>query len=168
MRKKRFIASIVFVLAVSAGVTFFEYRRADVAEVTPSTQVANGSTATRGDPHIPAAAPIPTVGVSSQPTTTSVVASSGIAAERSSYTIPVIVSGSVLEAMRAFASSSAFVFTGHDYPVLGFFVDSINGKGSADGFNWMLYINGKESPYGASSAVVSHDDTVEWRYERGR
>ncbi len=77
------------------------------------------------------------------------------------------MTGTVLDAMRVYASSSSFTFTGRDYPSLGFFVDSIEGKSSEGGNNWMLYIDGKLSPKGASSALVSPGERVEWRYEKG-
>ena len=86
--------------------------------------------------------------------------------QHSSYGIPILQRGSVLEAMRVFASSSpSFAFSGRDYPALGYFVTSINGVPAGNGKNWMLYVNDVLSPKGASSEVVSPGDTVEWRLE---
>lgn len=72
----------------------------------------------------------------------------------------------ILDAMRALASSN-FAFTGRDYPSLGFFVESINGKKNANGFYWILYINGKSSDLGVSQAKIRDGDQVEWKYEKG-
>ena len=73
----------------------------------------------------------------------------------------------VIEAMRALASTTAFTFVGHDYPGLGFFVDSINGTTNANGKYWILYINGVPATAGVSTATVRAGDTVEWKYEKG-
>ena len=81
-------------------------------------------------------------------------------------TIPVTASTTVLSAMQAYASQSQFTFTGEEYPSLGYFVDSINGKRSGDGHYWILYINWKSADLGASNATIHAGDTVEWRYEK--
>ena len=83
-----------------------------------------------------------------------------------SYTAFVPVGSSVLELMRALASKSDFSFTGREYPSLGFFVDSINGKKAERGSNWMLYFNGRLSNTGASQTTLKAGDSVEWKYEK--
>ncbi len=81
--------------------------------------------------------------------------------------IPVATRESVLQAMRSYASSSAaFSFTEIEYPSLGSMIDSIDARGNGNGFYWILYVNGVSSSLGASSAVVSPGDSVEWRYEK--
>jgi hypothetical protein len=82
--------------------------------------------------------------------------------------IPVQASSTALEAMASFEESSQhrFTYTGHDYPGLGFFVDSINGKANANGLYWFLYVNGESSDTGASQTLLHPGDVVEWRYER--
>ena len=72
----------------------------------------------------------------------------------------------VLDAMRALASTNDFTFTGHDYPSLGFFVDSINGRKTEKSYNWILYINGTLSNTGASQTTLKAGDAIEWRYEK--
>ena len=72
----------------------------------------------------------------------------------------------VLDAMRTLASTSDFTFSGRDYSSLGFFVDSIKGKENADGYYWILYVNGKSSDTGVSQTTLSAGDTVEWKYEK--
>lgn len=72
----------------------------------------------------------------------------------------------VIDAMRALASTSDFTFAGKDYPSLGFFVDSINGKTAESGYSWILYVNGKLSGTGASQTTLKAGDAIEWRYEK--
>ena len=73
----------------------------------------------------------------------------------------------VLETMYALAAEDTLSFSGHDFPGLGFFVEEINGRKNADGYYWILLINGEKSGLGASSAEVWPGDVVEWRYEEG-
>lgn len=83
-----------------------------------------------------------------------------------SYTAFAPQGSTVLDAMKILASTSAFVFSGKDYPSLGFFVDSINGKKAESGYNWILYVNGTLSGTGASQTTLKAGDAIEWRYER--
>lgn len=73
----------------------------------------------------------------------------------------------VIDAMRALSSEGAFTFTGREYPSLGFFVDSINGRANADGRYWFLYVNGVSAASGASAVTVQPGDIIEWKYEKG-
>lgn len=71
----------------------------------------------------------------------------------------------VLAAMRA-ASSKGFTFSGHEYPSLGFFVESINGISGDSNTSWILHINNATSTRGASQAVIAPGDTIEWQLEK--
>ena len=82
------------------------------------------------------------------------------------YSAHIEKSESVLDLMRSLVSTSSFTFTGKDYPSLGFFVESIDGKRNGDGKYWILYVNGKSSDLGASNATIHAGDTVEWRFEK--
>ena len=73
----------------------------------------------------------------------------------------------VLDAMNELASSSDFKFTSKEFSGMGAFVESINGKPNANGFYWILRVNGKESQKGISQTFISQGDTVEWKYEKG-
>lgn len=73
--------------------------------------------------------------------------------------------GTVLEAMNAHVAEGELSFSGRDFPGLGFFVEEINGTRSADGYYWILLVNGERSDLGVSSARVERGDTIEWRYE---
>ncbi len=85
-----------------------------------------------------------------------------------SYTIPVVSAGTVIDAMRAYAETNAsFTVSGHEFSGLGFFVDAINRVENTDGYYWTLFINGTLSEQGASAARVVPGDTVEWRYQKG-
>lgn len=80
--------------------------------------------------------------------------------------VPCIANGtSLLAAMQA-ATADGLVFTGKEYPSLGFFIESINGKRGENGYYWFLYINGESSSAGASQTLVSAGDDVEWRYKQ--
>lgn len=83
-----------------------------------------------------------------------------------SYATFIPAGSNVLDAMRTLASTSDFTFTGHEYPSLGFFVDSINGTKAEHSYNWMLYLNGKLSNTGASQTTLQTGDAIEWRYEK--
>ncbi|KKW40537.1 hypothetical protein A3I46_02675 [Candidatus Kaiserbacteria bacterium RIFCSPLOWO2_02_FULL_54_13] len=84
-----------------------------------------------------------------------------------SYTVSVSPGGTVIDTMRALVSTGDFTYTSREYPGLGTFVDSINGKKGEGGMYWILYINGVSATSGASAAIVSAGDIVEWKYEKG-
>ncbi len=83
-----------------------------------------------------------------------------------SYAAFAPIDSTVLDTMRTLASASDFTFSGRDYPSLGFFVDSINGRKTEKSYNWILYINGKLSNTGASQTTLKAGDAIEWRYEK--
>lgn len=75
--------------------------------------------------------------------------------------------GTVLEVMQTRAEKGEFSFSGRDFPGLGFFVEEINGKRNANGYYWILYVNGTSSQTGVSQTVLSAGDVIEWKYEKG-
>ncbi|MEK7114182.1 MAG: DUF4430 domain-containing protein [Patescibacteria group bacterium] len=83
------------------------------------------------------------------------------------YSINVASGETVIGAMRALASAGTLSFTGREYPGLGFFIDSINGKKNADGRYWILYVNDVSASVGASATTIRADDVLEWKYEKG-
>ena len=83
-----------------------------------------------------------------------------------SYAVHISAGTNVLDVMRALASSSDFTFDGREYPALGFFVDSINGKREGGGYVWILHINGSKATKGISVAILAPGDSVEWKYEK--
>ncbi|MEK7479712.1 MAG: DUF4430 domain-containing protein, partial [Patescibacteria group bacterium] len=88
-----------------------------------------------------------------------------VSIEGTRYDASIPADATVLEAMRTLADSGAITFSGREYPSLGFFVESLNGKYGGDGFYWILYVNGKTSETGASQTSLKAGDAVEWRYE---
>ena len=55
---------------------------------------------------------------------------------------------------------------GTNFSGLGFFVDSINGIKSGNGYSWIYYINGKKATVGVSTYKLQEGDLIEWRYEK--
>ncbi len=82
------------------------------------------------------------------------------------YTLPLIEDETLFQAMRTLASSTAFRFTAHEYPAMGSFIDSIDGKASSSGHYWILWHNGRKASVGASSLKLHAGDHVEWKYEK--
>ena len=58
-----------------------------------------------------------------------------------------------------------FTFTEKEFPSLGQFVSSINGKVNASGYYWFFSVNGTESNSGISQTVLHPGDVIEWKYE---
>ncbi len=84
----------------------------------------------------------------------------------STHTVYVTPRATVLDAMRTLQSEGGLMFSGREYPSLGFFVDSIDDKKNANGYDWFLYINNQESSTGASQTTLHDGDVVEWRFEK--
>lgn len=84
----------------------------------------------------------------------------------STYPITLAHEQPVFEAMRTLASTTAFRFTWHEYPGMGAFIDSIDGRPNSNGRYWILWMNGRKSTTGASNLIVHPGDTIEWKYER--
>ncbi len=161
---KKYFALIIVIGALSTGAYFSQksFVELENAPITKSTEVVSPKIEVK--PQSPArvhATPPPF-----KPATTSEQPEIPAHSDATSYVIPVHASGSVLDAMRAFASTTSFRFEGRDYPSLGFFVESINGKKPAGGFVWIFYVNGVKSGKGVSSMHVTPDDNVEWKYEK--
>ena len=82
------------------------------------------------------------------------------------YTASVPEGSTIIELMRSL-ESAGLEFTGREYPSLGFFVESINGKKNQKSLFWFLYINGVSSATGASQTRLNAGDSVQWRYKKG-
>ena len=63
------------------------------------------------------------------------------------------------------SQNTSFSFTEQEYPGLGEFVDSINGKENAGGNYWFLYVNTAQSPTGITDTTLHSGDVIEWKYE---
>lgn len=99
-------------------------------------------------------------------TTSKAAMSVSLLVEGTRYTTRVPEGSTVLDAMRSIPPNSGFSFEGKEYPSLGYFVDSINGKKHASGLYWFLYVNGTSSDTGASQTTLKDGDVIEWRYQK--
>lgn len=131
-------------------------------------------TSSQPSPDLGKGAPPPTggggrEGVLAPRTATTTVQTPGEVADSSApIRIPILATGTVLNAMRAYDDTSdTFAFGGKEHIGIGFFVTEINGKKEGDGYYWIVYMNGKTADLGASQQKVVPDDVVEWRYEKG-
>lgn len=73
--------------------------------------------------------------------------------------------GTVESLMQDQRNTGTLVYESSQHPMLGSFIESINGRKNGDGAFWMLYINGTLSSRGMSSATVVPGDRIEWRHE---
>ncbi len=138
-----------------AATSTLDETRADIVIDVP--QPGNASV----QPQVSPEAPTPTARESTLPCNSSI----RITIESAVY-VPCTQDGaSLLSAMQA-ATSDGLVFTGKEYPSLGFFVESINGKHAEDGYYWFLYVNDKSSNAGVSETTVHAGDLIEWRYKQ--
>jgi len=179
--KYKYFVGIVAAIALAG---FFAIDQLQITSTPPAqtsiASVTNAATSTRDKAiqvtpaprHV--AAPAAVIAVSTAAPTQARIATSSptptpnvtFSIASTSYGIYAPMGTTVLDAMRTLASTSNFSFTGREYPSLGFFVDSINGKNNADGNYWFLYVNGRSSDTGASQTTLNAGDTIEWRYER--
>ncbi len=163
-------------VAITIGVLFalnsgINQTASSVAQTTPSVQTEATTNAITSKSIPTSAEPVHTktatnTGTSTSETISAPKANVALSVAGRSYAAFAPAGSSVLDTMRTLASTSDFIFTGRDYPSLGFFVDSINGTHAEGGYNWMLYLNGKLSNTGASQTALKTGDAVEWKYEK--
>jgi hypothetical protein len=139
----------------------------DLAQGTTTVLVPPAATSSNPTPkHTPV---VPTVESAQKESTTTKLATTvaSLVVQGTHYPLTAPAGTTLQSAMdRLAAEDSSFVFTTEEYPSLGKFVTSINGKTSADGNYWFLYINGKESETGISTTIIHQGDTIEWKYEK--
>ena len=149
-RKYYYIAIIAAILAVAAASSYLLIRANKQIDLglppQPAGPSSNGATA-------------------ATPSANLAEETVSIAIENERYQITAREGMSALEAMRA-ARDSGLAFDGKEFPGLGFFVESINGRRNADGYYWILYVNGTSSQTGASQTLLKNGDRIEWKYER--
>ena len=174
---KKYSLLAIVIVALAAGSYFTE--RSFVTSSVPTVSLAEATTTIVHTPPVPVAAQqasvtktlspaTPSTSVPVQTATSSPAPAPNVtlSVAGTSYGVYAPVGATVLDAMRRLASTTGFAFTGHESSGLGLFVDSINGKKSADGSYWFLYVNGKSSDTGTSATTLKAGDTVEWRYEK--
>ena len=176
-----FVFSAALLLCVVVGYkTLHKPQKATVASVQAATTASTTNTTVGTSVPSSLKTETPVSAPSSSPTiqrTSSTPSASPVAIPASylqarmvvggaSYTLA-FPSGSTLEAAMKLLESQnpPFTFTEHEYPGLGEFVDSLNGKANANGNYWFIYINGVDSPTGVTATTVHSGDLIEWRYE---
>ncbi|MEK7156444.1 MAG: DUF4430 domain-containing protein [Patescibacteria group bacterium] len=171
MSKKYFYISLTIVIAIAMGsyILIRANKNIPPAELLSSTTVTTIATTTAANVAEQAQVPAQQQQVATSTATTAPETAPApnitLSVAGSSYTAFAPSGSTVIDAMKILASTTGFSFSGKDYPSLGFFVDSINGKTAESGYSWILYVNGKLSGTGASQTTLSAGDTVEWRYE---
>ena len=182
MHKKYFYTAfiVIVVITTSSYILIRANKHTSPAELTDVADVTISSIQTNSTTTSTLSKPIPTQGAQTKQTKTLVTTNAENApatAEAPTPNVTLIVGGksysafaptdsTALDIMRTLASTSDFTFAGRDYPSLGFFVDSINGKKAENGHSWILYVNGKLSGTGASQTILDAGNTLEWRYEK--
>ena len=159
LRMKKYIALTLAIIVLGGGSYLTQrwfFESSPSAAETPRTQE------TSEEPSVPIAQENPTAEILTE-TEVRTTASS----QASTYAIPILSEGSVLDAMHAYAEISDFSFSGRNFSGLGLFVEEINGLKNGNGFYWTLFINNTLSEKGASFAGVIPGDFVEWRYQKG-
>lgn len=71
------------------------------------------------------------------------------------------------DAMRRLSNKNTITMESHEFSGLGYFIDSINGKRSANGHYWILSINDVKSSFGVSNYNIREHDSIVWTYEKG-
>ena len=62
-------------------------------------------------------------------------------------------------------NAGKIIFSGKNYPGLGFFVTDIDSLHSGNGKDLLYYINGKEASVGISTYILKDGDIIEWKLE---
>jgi len=153
------LLSLISILAVSLGVFGYVAHTRPVSRVSihPGQPTAV-RTVTVVRTSVSSPVPLPVVKMS---------ANASLTVAEHLYPLTVHAGETVLEAMRDLVSTTDLVFTGEDYPGLGFFVESINGKKNGGGEYWVFYVNSVSASVGVSTQTVSVGDTIAWKYEKG-
>lgn len=86
---------------------------------------------------------------------------------RKTYEVIVENTSSVYELMEHLRNTQGLLFESEYYTGMGFFITSLSGtkQNPKNSEYWTLYINGKESQTGVSSALLKNGDIVEWKLE---
>lgn len=158
---KKYIALIVAVIVLGGGAFLSQkwlVESVDVTEVGPQTTEVQNLTESRAEAIAP----------SSQATAPEIrQEKSAQSLQSDSLTFIATAESTVLGAMNVLKAEGRLTFSGREFSGLGFLIEEINEKRSANGYYWILRINGTLSEKGVSQATVVPGDIVEWRYENG-
>ncbi len=156
---KKYIALIVAVIVLAGGALVSQQWFAE--SLVPT--IATVESATTTSKQVASPAPPPPQAQVPPPQSTPAPASS----QGNSFTFTAATEGTVLDSMHALAADGKLSFSGREFAGLGYLVEEINGRRSADGYYWILRVNGVLSDQGVSQARVESNDVIEWRYEKG-
>ena len=157
MKMKKYIALVIAVIVLGGGAFFSQ--QLFVESFSPISEISPTPT-----PTPPESQPTPPAKVTAEgPREQEAVQAS----QADSFTFTATTNSTVLDAMNVLAAQGKLMFSGRDFAGLGFLVEEINGRQSADGYYWILRINGVLSEKGVSQAQITTGDIVEWRYEKG-
>ena len=70
---------------------------------------------------------------------------------------------SLYDVLLSANESGQIMFSGKNYPALGFFISDINSLHNGNGKYLFYYINGKEASVGVSSYFPEDGDVIEWK-----
>lgn len=90
-----------------------------------------------------------------------------LAIPQKTYETSVENKSSVYELMEHLRNTQGLLFESEYYTGMGFFITSLSGtkQNPKNSDYWTLYINGKESQTGVSSALLKNGDSAEWKLE---
>lgn len=84
------------------------------------------------------------------------------------YTLHFQPTDTLLVAMQKLTARSEqpFMFSGKEYPTLGYFVEEINDQKNnpETGKYWIYYSNGQPAKEGISTHLLTEGETIEWKY----
>ncbi len=169
------LIAAALLIAVGALIVGFEYskpvlntRTVPIAALSASMTSSEASLAqsTTSGP-VPSVLPTSKASSTSQETahTQITTAEATFVVNGNSYPVAVTSGETIASAMQALEANGSITYTEKEYPGLGEFIESIDRKGSANNYYWMLYVNGVQSQTGVSETTLSPGDVVAWKYE---
>ena len=73
---------------------------------------------------------------------------------------------SVYDFMSKLRNEGKINFIEKSYPVMGKFIEEINGVKNNNKQGWIYYVNGVEAQVGVSNYKIKSGDVVSWKYEK--
>ena len=149
---------------------FFIARNATPPTTVQNATISQATTTPTPDQNTPdtiSRTPLPPVESPSQPTRQESLQRVTVLIDTTTLSVPLATEQSVMDVMETARTLRLLDFTSKEYPGMGRFIESINGRKGADGLYWILYINNTSSDVGASAALVRPGDVIEWKFTKG-
>jgi hypothetical protein len=83
-----------------------------------------------------------------------------------SYEDEIVGEISVYDFMSKLRNEGKINFIEKNYPVMGKFIEEINGIKNSGKQGWIYYVNGVEAQVGVSNYKIKSGDIVSWKYEK--